>query len=258
MYKILIVEDEEIIRKGIIYTVDWVKYNCVVVEDAADGKEGLEKIAYYRPDIVITDIKIPYINGLEMLQKSIKQYHYEAILVTGYEVFSYAKQAISLGVSEYLLKPIDLEELGKVLERLTEKIRKNQIYQEITKQSNKIQNNQIVDPKRLTALKSKYVYTMIKYIEQHYSEKISIKDIGAEFNLSKTYLNARFKEETGYPFNDFLNRYRISRSVELLKQHKLKVYEVALSVGIPDYKYFSLVFKKYVGCSPMQFVSSLE
>jgi two-component system, response regulator YesN len=97
---------------------------------------------------------------------------------------------------------------------------------------------------------------MLDYIKNHYKEKISIADLSAELNLSSTYLNMKFKEETNYTFNDFLNRYRILRSVELLKQGGMKVYEVAESVGFQDYKYFISVFKKYTGCAPIKFINT--
>ncbi|HFL3174641.1 TPA: helix-turn-helix domain-containing protein, partial [Clostridioides difficile] len=75
-----------------------------------------------------------------------------------------------------------------------------------------------------------------------------------EYNLSCTYLNTKFKSETGYTFNDFLNRYRMQKAVELLKSDQYKVYEIAEMVGFSDYKYFIKVFKKYIGCSPAKFM----
>ena len=97
MYKVLIVEDEDIIRKGLMFMVNWQQAGCVVAGEAADGLEGLEKIRETRPDIVIVDINMPVMDGLEMLEKSIQEYGYDAIIVSGYSEFEYARKAITLG-----------------------------------------------------------------------------------------------------------------------------------------------------------------
>ena len=95
---------------------------------------------------------------------------------------------------------------------------------------------------------------MMDYIRQHYSSRVSLTDVSEQCGMSCTYLNSKFKSDTGYTFNDFLNRYRMQKAVELLKENKYKVYEIADLVGFSDYKYFIKVFKKYVGCSPVRFV----
>ena len=110
MDKVLLVEDEDIIRRGLLYAVDWLKEDCVVVGEAMDGIDGLEKIDTLRPDIVITDVKMPYLDGLGMLEQR-RDRGYEAIILSGYDEFSYAKRAISLDVTEYLLKPVDFDAL---------------------------------------------------------------------------------------------------------------------------------------------------
>ena len=123
MDKVLLVEDEDIIRRGLLYAVDWLKEDCVVVGEAIDGVDGLEKIDTLRPDIVITDVKMPYLDGLGMLEQS-RDRGYEAIILSGYDEFSYAKRAISLDVTEYLLKPVDFDALHESLVRAKERLRR--------------------------------------------------------------------------------------------------------------------------------------
>lgn len=254
MYKVLIVEDEDIIRKGLIFMVDWLKVNCVVAGEAADGQEGLAKIKEIQPDIVITDVKMPFKDGLQMLEESIDSFGYEAIIVSGYSEFEYAKKAITLNVTEYLLKPIDFDHLYQTIKKLTDKIESNNKIREYMKSWNPGQTDPIIDQQMLHSSKNKYVSKMLEYIRSSYSQKISINNLSKEYGLSNTYLNAKFKKETNYTFNDFLNRYRVLQAVELLKQDKLKVYEIAETVGFQDYKYFIQVFKKYIGCSPGKFI----
>lgn len=254
MFKVIIVEDEEIIRKGLVFMVDWLKVGCVVAGEAVDGVEGLQKIEAIRPDIVITDVKMPFKNGIEMLQESIERYGYEAIIISGYSEFEYAKQAITLNVTEYLLKPIDFVHLYQTIEKLTGKIEsKNKVKKVMLSQESPPFENGM-EGQLIRKGKSKYVSKMLDYIQIYYPQKISINDLSKQYGVSSTYLNAKFKQETNYTFNDFLNRYRVLQAVELLRQDKMKVYEIAEVVGFQDYKYFIQVFKKYVGCSPGRFV----
>ena len=111
MHKVLIVEDEDIMRKGLMFMPQWQEVDCIVVGEAANGQDGLEEIQKYRPDIVIVDINMPVMDGLEMLEKSIREYGYDAIIVSSYGEFEYARRGISLGVTEYLLKPINYSKL---------------------------------------------------------------------------------------------------------------------------------------------------
>lgn len=256
MYNVLVVEDEDIIRKGLIYMVDWLKVNCIVVCEAKDGKDGINKIKELKPDIVITDVKMPYIDGIEMLEKTIYEYDYEAIIISGYSEFEYAQKAIKLGVTEYLLKPIDFEYLYKIIEKLTNKIQSKNKIKQIMEKVNTKKPSDVLDISYYEnqTFKTRYVKKMINFIQTKYKHKILLEDLSKEINVSSAYLNIKFKEETSYTFNDFLNRYRILQSMKLLRKGNLKIYEVAEQVGFKDYKYFIEVFKKYVGYPPSKFI----
>ena len=253
MYKVLLAEDEELIRKGLGFMVDWLELGCVVAGEAANGREGLEKIRELRPDLVITDVRMPFLSGIEMLEQSISQYGYEAIIVSGYEEFEYAKRAISLGVTEYLLKPLDMDDLCRAIRNAAEKLDARRRLRDLDAPE-RLRLSGLLDD--FTSARTKHVRTMLDYIRDRYPQKISINDVSEEYGLSTSYLNAKFKEETGCTFNDYLNRYRIRQSLELLGQRHMKVYEVAEAVGFQDYKYFILVFKKYVGMSPVKFLNA--
>ena len=119
MLKVLIVEDEDIIRKGLAYTMDWMSMGCVIVGEASNGKEGIEKILEFEPNIVLVDIMMPYIDGMEMIRRTIDKVPYKSVILTSYAEFSYAQEAIGLKVSDYLLKPVDQDELRKVRSRIS-------------------------------------------------------------------------------------------------------------------------------------------
>jgi len=255
MHKVLIVEDEDILRKGLMFMAKWQEVDCIVVGEAVNGLDGLEKIKKYRPDIVIVDINMPVMDGLEMLEKSIQEYGYDAIIVSGYGEFEYARKGISLGVTEYLLKPIDYSKLYEAIRKIQAKRNANINIKNAIRQID-------VEKKKLGILDyeerktgNRYVDFMIQTIHDKYPTRLTLNDISEQCQMSCTYLNVKFKNETGYTFNDYLNRYRIKKAVDLLRENNYKIYEIAEMVGFSDYKYFIKVFKKYVGCSPARFIN---
>lgn len=250
MYKVVLVEDEDLIRRGLKFRMDWTGVGCVVAGEAASGEEGLKVIREVRPDIVITDIRMPGMNGIEMLKESMKEHPHSAIILSGYAEFELAREALRLGVVEYLLKPVDFEELKDCILRITSDATRTET-EERQKRLEEIKGLPLPDP---DGIRNEYAKKMLDYITQHYAEKISITDLGALYDVSSTHLNAKFKAETGYTFHDFLNYYRISKAIELQKEGRLRLYEIAEQVGISDYKYFNKVYKKYVGYAPAKFM----
>ncbi|MGL4382714.1 MAG: response regulator, partial [Bacilli bacterium] len=116
MYKVLLVEDENKIREHLIGIIDWYKFNCLLLKPCHNGLDGLKSIKLNQPDIVISDIEMPYLNGLEMFEQA-SHYEYKKIILTSYSNFDYAKKGIALKVDEYLLKPIDVLELEEVINK---------------------------------------------------------------------------------------------------------------------------------------------
>lgn len=256
MFEVIIVEDEDLIRKGLAYTFNWLSYDCVVIDEACNGKEGLEKIDKKKPDIVITDIKMPLLDGLGML-KSFDKRQFETVIITGYAEFEYAKQAIDLDVSDFILKPIDHDELGKVIEKLIVKIKKKQMVKVISENVKDFSDIVLLDEKlyfKNSTYKSRLIPKVLKYIETYYSEKASIEIIAGQLEVSTTYLSRKFKEDTKHTFNDFLNKYRLQKALEFMYKDEMKIYEIAEKVGFSEYKYFSRVFKSYFDHSPSEFM----
>ena len=127
MLKVLIVEDEELIRKGIALTVDWATLDCVVVGEAANGAEGLEKAEKCDPDLIITDLKMPQMDGIEMLKELRAEGNdVSVIFLTAYSEFSYAQSALKLLASDYLLKPFGDGELEQAMNNALEKRKRTQ------------------------------------------------------------------------------------------------------------------------------------
>jgi len=254
MHRVVVVEDVEQIRKGLIFTTDWLSMDCVVVGEAGDGSEGLDLLRELRPDVLITDIRMPRMDGLEMLTVCPPGNGYEALVLTGFDEFSLAKQALRLGVIDYLLKPVDPEELRESIAVAGARLEswRRQEHERSTAEAFTIAQGFLdaVAPPEETH--SENVARMLEFAHTEYMHRIHLKDLAARISVTSGYLNSQFKQEIGTTFNDYLNRHRIQQAVRLLVTEGLKVYLVAERVGIPDYKYFVKVFRKYVGCSPQE------
>lgn len=241
MLKVLIVEDEEMIRKGIVLTVDWAALDCMVVGEASNGIEGLEAARRMEPTLIITDLKMPQMDGIEML-RTLREEGCNAyvIILTAYDHFSYAQSALRLGAVDYLLKPFHDGELENAINRLKSRVERSSDAAET------------IDIRK--GDKSKYVLEAMAYISKHYNEPdISVGTVAKSLNISEGYLSHTFKKETDYTLLNYLTRYRIHKAMELLKDCRVKVYEVAEQVGYRDIAYFSAIFKKHTGVSPSEY-----
>ena len=243
MLKVLVVEDEEMIRRGIVLAVDWAALDCVVVGEASNGLEALEAVERLRPSLIITDLKMPCMDGLEMLRRLREQGNpVHVIILTAYDSFTYAQSALRLGAVDFLVKPFhdgDLEQAVTALHR---------------RMGSAGGEGVLALPELRKGDRSKYVLEAMDFIGAHYSDpNISISLIAQHLGISEGHLSHLFKKETDYTLLNYLTRYRIHKAMELLKDCRVKIYEVAEQVGYRDITYFSATFKKLVGVSPSEY-----
>ena len=243
MLKVLVVEDEELIRKGIVLAVDWASLDCVVVAEAANGEEGLALAAKYSPGLIITDLKMPKMDGLEMLER-LHAAGNDAfvIILTAYDSFAYAQQALRLGAVDFLLKPFHDGDLEKSVLHLQEKL------------SRQVKPPQVRFQEIRAGAKTRYVQEAMDYMGKNCADpNLSVSQVAAELGLSEGHLSHLFKKETGTTLGSYLTRCRIQKAMTLLRQRKLKVYEIAEACGYRDITYFSGTFKKIVGMTPSEY-----
>ncbi|SFO05970.1 response regulator transcription factor [Proteiniclasticum ruminis] len=250
MIRVLIVEDEEFIRKGLVHTMDWLKMDCLVVGEAENGEEGYEKILQMKPDLVLTDIRMPKLDGITMIEKAKKVEKFHSILLTSYAEFEYAKRAITVDVSSYLLKPVSEKELEEAVERVRMDLRQYKNPKEEEKNPLLREMEEIMAQGSAT---NYYVVETIKAITKEYGSRISIETVSSQLGVSPSYLSRKFKEVTGKTFLEVLHEYRIIQSAKLLATGKYRVGEVADLSGFSDYKHFYSVFKKYTGIAPTEY-----
>lgn len=232
MFSVLLVDDEELVRVGVGFSVSCVMSEVEIVGEASDGEEGLELIRSKRPDIVITDIRMPKMDGLQMIGAIREEgLDVQVVVLSGYADFEYARQAMKYGVTEYLLKPIEDESLKETLEACIDRI---------------AQKRDLIREKKISK-------RIIDYIDEHYQEDMFLDKLAEEFNFNAKYLSALIKNETGQNFSTYLQNLRLNRAMDLLLHTDLGIKEIAASVGYGDQRYFHRIFKKRTGKTPSQY-----
>jgi len=246
----MIVDDEKYVRMGIKNDTDWALIGCEVVAEASNGEMALDMAGQFRPDLVISDIKMPKMDGIELAGRLLEKYpDTKVIFLTAYNEFEYARQAVRLGVSDYLLKPFHDGELEGAIQRLLH------LHPNASAAQAELEN-EMIPLKRKEEIENRYVQAAIEYIEKNYSDKdFSIGKLSESISVSEGHISRLFKAETEISINNYLTRYRIRKSMDFLKDVQSKVYEVAEKVGYQDIAYFSNTFKKLVGTAPSEYQS---
>lgn len=245
MLDIIVVEDEAPIRDWIAYTISNISNEFNVLASASNGKEAYELSLNLKPKVIISDIKMPIMGGIE-LTKKIKEVFPDiyVILLTNYAEFSYAKEAISCGVYEYLVKSdIRPKELKEILDKVNESV----------KELEKNQVSRLQKESTLSESKDGYSKTIkksIDYIHKNYKQHISLQDISNYVFLSHEYFSRLFKEEVGENFSSYLTNYRMKKAESLIKNTDMKISQIAIEVGYTNASYFSRSYKKFKGISP--------
>lgn len=239
MKTIVIVEDEFRIRQGLGSLINKVDMGCKVIGEAENGYEGLKMIQDLEPDIVITDIQMPKIDGLQMIEKA-KEMGAACtfVILSGYADFEYARRGIHLGVKEYLLKPATISSVKELLIKLAGN----------GEEASRPEEEEY----------SGMVKEMIAIMEESYGMRLGLDTFADKFRLTPEYISNLFAKETKMTFSNYLKKVRIEKAKELILSTDMKIYEVACSVGYSDQKYFSKVFKEYTGVSAKQFAIDVQ
>lgn len=258
MYSVLVVEDEAVLRKGIILTTDWSSLNLWVIGEADNGIDGESLARRLRPDIIITDIAMPGLDGLEMIHNLYEELpDTEFIIISGHAEFTYAQKALFYGVKGYILKPIDPKEFIVHLTRTIAEVekRKEEYSKDIRLEQleGSIQTFPAISEQESQDYLDEYIREAIAIIEKHYAEHISASDIAMLLGISERNLTNLFKERSGYTLLEYLTLYRMKKATHYLQKKELSVYEVASLVGYKDYRYFSKVFKSTFAMTPLEY-----
>lgn len=253
--KLLIVDDEEIIRRGLLM-LDWESFGITEVFAAEDGLQARDILQEHHIGIVVSDIKMPGLNGLELAEYiSIHSMRTRTILLTGFDDFSLAQTAIRTGVTDYLLKPIDPKQLLESVGREVE-------YYRLSEKTDKILRNYEEDYKHIDLQKQVLhvfrnvrpdIRSLLQYITVHYADGISFSELAKEYHFNIEHFSRKIKKETGFSFLELLTCIRLMNAAQLLREREMKVNLVCEQVGFNDQRYFSQVFKRVFGCTPVEY-----
>lgn len=246
MFRVVIADDEEIIRNGLKNLIESYDLDLSVIATAQNGEEALNIISKYSPEIILMDINMPFMNGLQVIEK-IREIDTEAkiIIISGYDEFDYAQRALELGVFSYLLKPIQYRDFKNII------IKAMSSYCERMWELNKIrdgdaQNNSCIN----------IGCQAIAYIKENFNQNdLALSDLSEKFHISQSYLTKVIKQKTGVSFTDYLNKLRINMAIKLLEDegNNYTINDISNMVGYNSQHYFSRAFKNHIGLSPNQY-----
>ena len=210
--RVLLVDDEIMIREGFKRLFDWEAHDCEVVGEAADGVQALAQIDSLTPDIAF-------------------------VIVSGYDDFSYCREALRLQITDYILKPVNYEEFGSCINNLKISLfeKQHSADREAVKQEERT------------------ITSITRYLQEHLSEDLSLAVLSEKFHLNAQYISQLFKNEIGVNFLTYFTSIRMERAKKLLLSTSLSVAEVAQRSGYGDYRVFTKVFKKNEGITPSQY-----
>lgn len=250
MYTLLVVDDEPILIKGIRSFIDFKRLDITTVLEASNGEEALALCKAHRPDIVLADINMPKMNGLDFAEAAKKLYPTIKIaMITGYDYFDYAVAALKSGVDDYVLKPVSKKDIQEVLQKLVLKVQESERAQEVAKLVDGIVRDS-ADTADVTGYKEKITTEIHENIA---NDEFSLRYLANTLSLSTTYLSTLFKQLFGTTFQEYMLTTRMDRAKILLLSTDMKIYEIAAAIGFEDPNYFSASFKKRFGQTPNQF-----
>jgi YesN/AraC family two-component response regulator len=265
MYKVAIIDDEPIIVMGISSMIKWDQFNCRIVATANDGIEGAQIIRKNLPNIVITDIAMPDMDGLTMIAGLKSEYpHMEVSILTGYRKFEYAQKAINLGVTRFLLKPSNMEELEEAITAMVHNLQAENIMPEQTTEENPREDKQDETASCFTCheldneASNFIVNNAVKYLEKNYPHKITLSEVAEKTYVSQWHLSKLLNRHLGQNFSEILNNIRIKEAQKLLKNPSLRIGDIAEMVGFVDIAHFSRVFKKNIGISANEYRNTIS
>lgn len=245
----VIIDDETWIREGLSEHINWDSLGIHLVQVFQDGLEALSYIEDSPVDILLSDIRMPSMTGLELVAR-LREWEkmndspssVKVIFLSGYGDFNYAQEALRLGAIDYLLKPTDVEQVEEVLLKAKQLCAK-----EASRSTDQSAKPKAEEPSSYLIKKA------LAMIHARFTEDLHLNQIAEELFVTSNYLSRLFRQETGQSFSDYISHMRMKKSCELLSNGTLKIYQIGEAVGCPNPRYFSEWFQKQKGMSPGEY-----
>lgn len=241
MLNLIIADDESFICQQMSQLLDWHELGVKVVGLFVDGGEAIDYIENNRVDIVISDIKMKKISGLDIAKYIYEQHlNTRVILISAYRDFEYAREAVEYKAEAYLVKPTTYEDM----------------YNAVKKAINSIRNSRDFEPEEISA--ENVVDQAIEYIRHNFPRKVSLQEVSDEVHLTPAYFSRLFKRVMNTNFVNYITEMKIDAAKNLLKYSDEKVYRISEYLGYNTMQHFLRVFKKSVGCTPNEYRLKME
>lgn len=261
MFKVLLVDDEDLDLRGMEQLVPWSRFHMEVLAAVKSGYEALQVIKQHRMDLLVTDIRMPGMSGLELARQARTLLpSLKIIFVSGYQDFHYARQAITLHANGYVLKPIDDDELFQEVTNVSAQLQEEQERARLQSPFPSPSPNSEQAPRAPSLLdqpvlkrNQKLIQEIDQYIQTHLGENILLHEVAFHFGFSPNYFGRLFKEEMGTSFTDYVTHKKLEEAARLLCHSRLKLYEIAQRLGYSSLTYFGRQFKETYGQTPGDF-----
>lgn len=242
MNKVMICDDEVFIRNILSLNFNWEKYNLKVETVEVNGIDGFKSFCVNPVDIVITDIRMPLMSGIEMSRK-IREIdkRVEIIFLTSYDEFEYARSAIEVGACDFVLKPIRDEQLEKALKKAIERLKEKDGL--VPLESFKVKAEK-------EAATMQVINEINKYIERNINKRLTIKEVAEVFHYTPNYLGHIYRESMGMNFGNYVVKCKMETAAKLLKVSHNQIGDVARTLGYEHMTHFIRHFKSYWGVTP--------
>jgi two-component system response regulator YesN len=253
--KMLIVDDEQRIRLGLQAMIEGMDLPIEIIGLCANGIQAMDKMSGWKAEdgkVLLTDIKMPMMDGMKLIEKARADYpDVHMILLSGFNEFEYARQAIRFGVEEYLSKPVNKKELYQILKRVGEKLTLSSEGAEAAQKEAVEQ-----EPMDRKVHKKQIISDVIRMLESDLNQAFDLNELSAKVGLNPSYLCKLFKKETNKTITDYVTDLRMVKAKHILEDYPdVKMYEVGSLVGYADPVYFTKLFKKTVGMTPKEYQS---
>lgn len=263
MFKLLIAEDVKTVRETLARSIPWERLGIALIGAAENGEEALAWLERETPDLLLTDIGMPKMNGLQLIEAfKARKPDIRCIILSGLNEFEHARQAIKLHVQEYILKPIDPGEIVRVFEQVVGELRRERdsrqdgahAAQRLREELPNLTETLSADAGPGDLKKKKLVEQTLRYLKEAFARKeLALSEVAASVGLSDKYLNSLVKEVTGMTINQLIVRLRLEEAARLLKDPAIRIYEICDRIGYTDQDYFRETFKKQFGLTPTEY-----
>lgn len=236
MKKVVILDDEKIIVEGLSYFLrERFSQELKIVKTYYEAEEALIDLRNTSFDILITDICMSDMTGLELVKELRKSKDFESIIVSAYHNFDYAKESIDLGVKTYLTKPIDFEKLSDTITKI-------------------LNEKSVVQPESIdTRQYSSVIHQVLNIIHANFNKELQLSDLADELHYNAAYLGQLFNKEVGQTFNGYILDQRLKEAEKLLQTSGLSIDEISNTIGFQTPAYFIRVFKKNYRITPLKY-----